>query len=138
MINANGYLNTGILIRQNFPMPDSGVYKIETVRNNGIAYFNLPISKNQFWSIVEPMTMSQRTTIRTDRAIIDASIIRKINIIRAGLGLNPISQDNKLSNLAQQKATDMATYNYAGHVTHSGLGILGLANSMNIEITGSI
>lgn len=64
-------------------MPESGVYKIETVKSDGIAYFNLPISKNQFWSIIEPMTQLQKVTLRADKALIEAAINRKINIIRA-------------------------------------------------------
>lgn len=69
-------------------MTEAGVYKIETVRSNGIAYFNLPISKNKFWSIVEPMTYLQKTTLRNEKDSIDKNILKKINVMRAGLGLN--------------------------------------------------
>ncbi len=138
MISSNWFLRTNINIRQNFPMPESGVYKIETVKSNGIAFFNLPISKSQFWSIIEPMTQLQKLTLRTDIATIETSINRKINIIRAWLLLNSLSKDAKLTNLAQQKAMDMATYDYVWHSTHNGLGILDFGNSIGIKISGSI
>jgi uncharacterized protein YkwD len=102
-------------------MNESGIYKIETVRSNGIAYFNLPISKNKFWSLVDPITQSQKTTLRDDKKTIDKGIIRKINVIRAGMRLNGLILDPNLTDLAQKKAIDMATYNYVGHVTHNGL-----------------
>ncbi len=40
--------------------------------------------------------------------------------------------------LAQKKAMDMAEYNYVGHITHSGKNILDFADSVHIDITGSI
>lgn len=138
LIDTSGFLRTNILIRQNFPIPESGVYKIETVRSNGIAYFNLPISRSQFWSIIEPMTESQKITLRNDKALISTSILKKINVIRAGLRLNPLILDSKLSRVAEEKALDMATYNYIGHVTHKGLGILDFADTLQIDISGSV
>jgi len=67
-IGSDGFLRTDILIKQSFPIPNSGVYKIETVRDNGIAYFNLPISKNPFWSIIEPISDDIRKTLRSDKS----------------------------------------------------------------------
>jgi uncharacterized protein YkwD len=32
----------------------------------------------------------------------------------------------------------MATYNYVGHATHKGFGILDFARSLNIDFSGSI
>jgi uncharacterized protein YkwD len=131
-------LRTGVIIRQNFPITEPGVYKIETVRSNGVAYFNLPVSKSQFWSIIDPMTESQKMTLRNNKVAIDTSILKKINNIRKGLGLNPLTIDQKLSNIAQQKSIDMATYNYVGHATKKGLGIIDFARSINIDISGAI
>jgi uncharacterized protein YkwD len=138
LIWTNGFLRTNVLIKQNFPMTEAGVYKIETVRSSGIAYFNLPISKNKFWSIVEPMTYLQKTTLRNDKDTIDKNILKKINVIRAGLGLNWLIIDPTLSNVAQKKAIDMATYDYVWHVTHNGMWILDFADSLNIPISGSV
>lgn len=138
LIWTNGFLRTNVLIKQNFPMTEAGVYKIETVRSNGIAYFNLPISKNKFWSIVEPMTYLEKTTLRTNKDSIDKNILKKINVMRAGLGLNWIIIDSTLSNLAQKKAIDMATYDYVWHVTHNGMWILDFADSLNMPISGSV
>ena len=53
LTTADGYLKTDIWIEQLFAVPEMGVYKIETVRSNGIAYFNLPVSRNIFWSVKE-------------------------------------------------------------------------------------
>ena len=138
MVDTNGFLRTNQLIVQNFPIMESGVYKIETVRSNGIAYFNLPISRNTFWSIVDPLGQIQKTTLRSDKSIIDKSILKKINIIRAGLRLNSLVLDTQLSDLAQKKAINMATYNYVGHVTHEGMRILDFADSLGIDISGSV
>jgi hypothetical protein len=87
-------LRTNIVIRQNFPITEAGIYKIETVRSNGVAYFNLPISKGQFWSIIDPMTESQKMTLRDNKATIDATIVKRINNIRIGLGLTPLTIDH--------------------------------------------
>jgi len=46
--------------------------------------------------------------------------------------------DERLSGLAQKKALDMATYDYVGHTTHSGMGIIDFATSQNIAINGGI
>lgn len=138
LLDSSGFLKTNQTIVQNFPISESGIYKIETVQSNGIAYFNLPISKNIFWSIIEPITQSQKITLRNDKNIIDKSILKKINVIRAGLRLNALVQNNNLTDLAQKKALDMATYNYVGHVTAQGLGILDFADSLNISVSGSV
>ncbi len=137
-MDEKGFLRTNQLITQNFPILESGVYKIETVRSNGIAYFNLPISRNPFWSIASPLSQTDKTTLRKDKTIIDKSVLKKINVIRAGLRLNPLVQETKLTDLAQKKAINMATYNYVGHVTHEGLGILDFADFLGIDIRGGV
>ncbi len=138
VVDTNWFLRTNILIRQNFPMLESGVYKIEAVRSNGVAYFNLPISKNQFWSIIDPMTDIQKRTLRDNSTVIDTSITNRINNMRKSLGLSPLTLDQKLSNIAQQKAVDMATYNYIWHITHQGFGIIDFARSLGIDVSGFI
>jgi hypothetical protein len=82
VVGTDGYLLPNILIRQRFAIPMGGVYKIETVRDDGIAYFNLPISKNIFWSMIEPLSENEKSTIRTDKKVIDRDILNKINTIR--------------------------------------------------------
>lgn len=134
-IDSDGFLRTDILIRQSFLIPNTGVYKIETVRDNGIAYFNLPISKNSFWSIIEVVSDDLRKTLRTDKKIIATDTVANINRLRASLGRGILVQDKNLTELAQKKAEDMAKYNYMGHITKGGLGILAFAKSQNIEIT---
>jgi uncharacterized protein YkwD len=93
-------------------MPDSGIYKIETVLSNGYAYFNLPISKIQFWSIIQLFSESQLSTLRNDKSKVDNNVLSKINTLRERLNIPPIVLDSTLSDLAQKKAMDMAKYNY--------------------------
>lgn len=134
-IGSDGYLRTDVLIKQSFPIPEIGVYKIETVQNDGYAYFNLPISRVPFWSIKNPLNEDQKTTLRTDKNRISIDTIWTINALRTSLGRSTLVQDKTLTELAQKKAEDMAKYNYLGHVTMEGLGILDFAKSKNIKIT---
>ena len=137
-IAIDGYLRTGILIRQSFQIPDTWVYKVETVQNNGYAYFNLPISRSPYWSIKETMSESQKTTLRTDNILVTKSVLSSINTLRQWLGRSTITIDTTLANLAERKAMDMARYNYVGHTTHAGLDIIAFADSQGIDITGTI
>ncbi len=137
-IAADGYLRTGILIRQSFQIPDTWVYKIETVQSNGYAYFNLPISKSPYWSVVSPLSDWEKSTLRTDTILVYQSILASINTLRKWLGRSTLTIDPTLADLAQQKSLDMATYNYVGHTTHAGLDIIAFADSQNIPVTGII
>ncbi len=138
LVDANGFLRTNVLIRQNFQIPDTWVYKIETVRSNWYAHFNLPISRRPFWSIYEPLVHTDKTTLRIDKKLIDENIVSRINLLRNSLNRNPLKKDQNLMALAEKKAMDMAEYNYVGHVTHSGKNILDFADSIHIDITGTI
>jgi len=120
-IGTDGYLKTGILIKQSFPIPEAGVYKIETVQYNGLAYFNLPISRIPFWSIKAPITEDQKKTLRNNKNQIARDTIVSINALRTSLGRNILESDTTLTELAQKKAEDMAAYDYIGHTTKTGL-----------------
>ena len=137
-IDNSGFLKTGIRIQQSFAIGSNWVYKIETVRSNGLAYFNIPVSKNLFWSIVPPLSEKQITTLRPDKKMVDRSILKNINIIRSKLRKPPLIIDTTLSNLAQKKALDMAQYNYIGHTTHNGMWIFDFASFVGISIKWSI
>ena len=137
-IDANWFLRTELLIKETFPMPDSGIYKIETVLSNGYAYFNLPISKIQFWSIIQLFSESQLSTLRNDKSKVDNNVLSKINTLRERLNIPPIVLDSTLSDLAQKKAMDMAKYNYVWHISKDGMSIIEFATSQNIPISGSI
>lgn len=137
-IDSNWFLRTEILIKEAFPIPDSGIYKIETVLNNGYAYFNLPISKIQFWSIVQVFSESQVSTLRNDKSKVENNILIKINTLREGLNMDPLLLDSSLSDLAQKKAMDMAKYNYVWHTTNDGMSLIEFASAQNIPINGSI
>ena len=112
LTTADGYLKTDIWIEQLFAVPEMGVYKIETVRSNGIAYFNLPVSRNIFWSVKEIFSDSQKSVARSDLRIVSRAVVKKLNIVRAQLRKKPLEIDPVLTQLAQAKAADMAKYNY--------------------------
>ncbi len=137
-IGTDWYLLPGILIRQPFPIGNAWIYKIETVRNNGYAYFNIPISKSLFWSIVNPITEDQKMKLRNNKKVIDMDTLNRINSLRASLGKSILVQDPKLTDLAQRKSIDMADDSYLWHVTRSGLNIVEFAKSQGINLTGSI
>ena len=137
-IAADGYLRTGILIRQSFQIPDAWVYKVEAVSSNWYAYFNLPLSKSPYWSIVSPLSDWERSVLRTDTTLIHQNILTSINTLRKWLGRSTLTIDPTLTELAQRKATDMATYKYVWHTTHAGLDIIEFAESQGIVITGII
>lgn len=137
-IGTDWYLLPDILIRQSFPLANAWVYKIETVRNNGYAYFNIPISKSLFWSIINPITEEQKMTLRNNKKAIDTDTLNRINSLRLSLGKSILVQDSKLTDLAQQKSQDMADDNYLWHVTRSGLNIVEFAKTLGIKLTGSI
>ncbi len=138
IVDGNGFLRTHQLITQNFPLTEAWVYKIETVRSDGIAYFNLPISRTSFWSIVDPLAQFQKTTLRKESVLIDKGILKKINVIRTGLRRGVLTIDPKLNDLAQKKAINMATHQYVGHITPDGMGILSFADSLGIDLIGAV
>ena len=137
-IGTDGYLRTGVPIRQSFSIAEPWVYKIEAVSANWYAYFNLPISRSPFWNIVIPVSDTEKSTLRTDKNTIDRDILASINSLRKWLGWFMISLDPTLQRLAQAKALDMATYNYVWHTTYGGLDIIEFADSQGIDIRGTI
>jgi uncharacterized protein YkwD len=137
-VGSDGYLRTGVVIKQSFAIAEAWVYKIEAVSNNGYAYFNLPISRSQFYSIINPVSDTDRDALRTDLSIVSRDMLSSINTLRQWLARSMISIDPTLQSLAQAKALDMAMHNYVGHTTHSGLDILAFARSQKISITGTI
>ena len=61
---------------------DAGVYKVEAVSDNGYAYFNIPLSRSVFWSVVAPVTPMDISTFRTDSSTVETSLISSINSLR--------------------------------------------------------
>lgn len=137
-IDTNWFLRTNVTIRQNFPMTESGVYKIETVRSNGIAYFNLPISKSQFWSIVESISESQKMTLKSDKKVIEKDILARVNAIRRSLGVPLLITDSQLTKLAWLKAIYLSEHDDVIHITKDWFDIRGFWNSQWINISWSI
>jgi uncharacterized protein YkwD len=137
-IGTDGYLRTGVTIRQSFSIADAWVYKIEAVSANWYAYFNLPISRSPFYGVIDIVSESERDVLRSDLPTVTASVLMSINSLRKWLGRPAISIDPTLASLAQAKALDMATYDYVGHTTHAGLDIIAFADSQRIDIRGTI
>lgn len=61
---------------------ENGVYKIEAVSNNGYAYFNLPISRSQFYSVIAPVSDTDRDILISDLSSVTTSVLASINTVR--------------------------------------------------------
>ena len=134
-VATGGYLRTGVNIRQSFSIADPWVYKIEAVSSNWYAYFNLPISRSQFWSIRDPITDIQKSTLRTDLKQVQAYGLKTINELRIRFAIEPLILDQTLSDLAQHKANDMAKYEYVRHDAQNGMYIQEFAASHGIKLS---
>lgn len=119
-VDKSGFLKTWVRIQQAFDIGNIWVSKIETVRSDWLAYFNIPVSKNLFWSVVPPITDRQITTLRTDKKIVDRYVLKNINIIRSKLRKPPLIIDPTLTSLAQAKAQYMLDNNDFGHIDKYG------------------
>lgn len=137
-VGTDGYLRTGVTIKQSFVLGNPWVYKIETVASNGYAYFNLPISRSIYYGVIDTLSDLERNTLRPEGSLVTTDIIASINTLRQWLWRSTVSMDPTLQRLAQFKATDMATYSYVWHTTHAGLDIIAFADSQGIDIVGTI
>ena len=93
-------------------MESEGTYLLEIVREDGIAFANLPITRGNAWPVVDPLTEKQISEIRTDSQLVIASTVNRINEIRRKLSRNTVSLDETLTNLAQAKVEDMIKRGY--------------------------
>lgn len=69
----DGFLKVRQAITMTIPMPDEGTYLIETVREDGTAYFNIPVNRGIVWNILSPMSYEDATTMRKNINLIRAS-----------------------------------------------------------------
>ena len=96
---------------------------IEAVKEDGVAYFNLPITQGKVWPILEPYPEEKSRYIEKDASIIKRTITDQINLLRRSLNRGVLLKDESLSQLAQAKADDMANRNYVAHKDPDGLFI---------------
>lgn len=137
-IAQDGFLLPGVLIQASFMTDIVGTYKLETVRQNGYAYYNIPIIHGNVWNIIKPLTETEISTIRSDVTLVTNTTIDRINTLRKSLWKSPLVESSILQKLATAKANNMAQYDYVGHWTPDWLDILGFADSLGIDIRGSV
>ncbi len=137
-IAKDGFLLPGVWIQASFTTNIVGTYKLETVRQNGYAYYNIPIIHGNVWNIIKPLTEWEIATIRSDVTLVTSTTIDRINTLRKSLWKSVIQESPTLQKLATAKARNMADNDYIGHWTPDWLDILGFADSLGIDIEGSI
>jgi rare lipoprotein A len=137
-LSSDMYLKPGISVNASFPLPIEGSYILEIVRQDGIAYANIPLSKGKIWNILDPLTDLQIRTLRKNRNAIIASTFLDIGNIRSRVGKTPVVLDQTLSILAQAKVDDMISRNYRGHMDPDGRYIDWLAEDLGLGIDGSL
>lgn len=106
-INTDGFLLPGIIINGNITLDSVGTYLLEIVREDGIAFANIPITRGQAWPIIDPLSDKQVSEIRNDSALVITSTVDRINTLRKSLSRNSVSLDDTLTKLAQAKVDDM-------------------------------
>lgn len=84
-IGEDGFLVSDVWIQANFATNTLGTYKLETVLQNGYAYFNLPITHGSVWNIISPLTQKEISTIRSDATLVSSKTIDRINSLRKSL-----------------------------------------------------
>lgn len=119
-VGTGGYLIPGKNITLSVPTAEEGTYLIEAVRSDGIAYFNLPITRGKVWNILKPYPDESISVIRKSSEMVEKYQLSRINLLRAGLGRNMLIQDALLDRIAQAKVDDMIARNYTGHQDPDG------------------
>ncbi len=128
------YLKQGVTINIKLSLPQEGNFMLEIVRQDGIAYVNIPIARWNIWSIIDPLADIQIRTIRKNVDIVRASILDEINILRKNVSRVPVILDHTLSTLAQAKVDDMILRNYQSHADPDGKYIDALAQRLTLDI----
>ncbi len=66
-------------------MEKIGTYLLEIVREDGIAFANIPITNGNAWPVIDPISDEQISKIRTDKTLVVSSTLSRINTIRNAL-----------------------------------------------------
>jgi hypothetical protein len=130
-VDDENILIPGSNILGSFMAREPGVYKIETVLENGYAYFNLPVYQWVVWSVLSSFSEKEKVLVEKD-FMVNEYVLNRINMLRGNLQRNSLELSADLSKIAQLKAENMANNNYVWHWTPEWLDILEFAKSLNI------
>lgn len=137
-VTGSWLLKTGVWITGNFPIRDSGSYKFELVQEDGFAYVNIPLYQWKIWPIIEKLTDIEKKSVTKNPTTVRKETYDAINTLRVSLWRTSLTRDDKLDLLAQKKADYMAKNDDLSHVTRDGRDIGDFAQSLWIQIVGSI
>lgn len=115
-----------------FPSQESGVYKLEFIRDTGIAYINIPVYQGEAWSIVPVLSDQEIRNIQIPREKVMQSSYTSVNMLRTSLNRKNLIRDPDLDILAQKKADYMLQTQDFGHVTQDGRDIHDFAKALRI------
>jgi uncharacterized protein YkwD len=137
-IGKDKYLKNNITINLKIPLMESGNSILEFVWQDGTAYLNIPLSRGNVWSIIDPLSEDQIKTIQKNKNIVQSAILEAINRIRKKVKISPVTMDHTLSILAQAKVDDMIARNYQSHIDPDGKYIDALSTKLWLKIEGGL
>jgi rare lipoprotein A len=137
-LDRDGFLLPGIIMSGSLNLDTIWTYLLEIVREDGIAFANIPITRGNAWPVIDPLTEKQISEIRSDSNLVVRSTIDRINTLRNSLWKTPLTSDSTLSKLAQAKVDDMIRRGYQGHADPDGNYIDHLAEKLGLESIWSI
>ena len=73
------------MVAGNLTLDTVGTYLLEIVREDGIAFANIPMTRGNAWPVIDPLTDEQISKIRSDRSLVIRSTVDRINTIRNAL-----------------------------------------------------
>lgn len=138
LVDEAGNLIPGKRINIPFEARTPGNYFVEVVAEDGLAYINTPFTRGNVWSIIQPLTEVQITTIRRNKDTVKSSIATRINTLRLTQDRGLLTIDDTLSRLAQAKVDDMIARKYQAHRDPDGNYIDGFAKKQWITISTAL
>ena len=84
-LSGDGFLKQGMMMSGSIVLDTVGTYMLEIVREDGIAYAYIPITYGNAWPIIDVLTPSEISTLRTDSPLVKRSTIDRINVLRNSL-----------------------------------------------------
>lgn len=115
------------MVSASFPFREDGPYRLEIVKDDGIAYVNTTYTRGNVWSIIPILSSEMISQVRKDQNLVINSLLKKINILRASSREDLVILDDTLSRLAQEKVQDMIDRSYQAHRDPDGNYIDGFA-----------
>lgn len=126
IVNKNGVKiipHTAQEVSLNYTASEDAVYFMEINNEEGIAVINVPIYPEGTYPLIpNPVDVAglSQTELNLSPQLIQLQLLSMVNEDRMSTGLNNLRLDEKLSQLAQVKAEDMADQNYFSHWTPEG------------------